>query len=94
MFGIWPAKWWANWFFIQNFIVAFGIGLISTVWFTIGGTLGLRQMFKRLATHEQNKLDDGRVIGHVNVDDIKLVEKVDHTHIEDANEDDEPEKDK
>ncbi len=94
VFGIWPAKWWTNWFFINNIVIAFAIGLVSTVWFTIGGTMGLRQMFKRLAKHEQNKLDDGRVIGHVNVDDIELVEKVDHTHIEDANEDDESEKDK
>ena len=88
VFGLWPTKWWVNWFFIQNFIIAFGIGLVSTVWFTIGGTLGLRQMFKRLAKHEENKLDDGRVIGHVNVDDIELVEKVDHIHIEDEDEDD------
>ena len=74
--------------FINNIVIAFVIGLVSTVWFTIGGTRGLRQMFKRLAEHEQNKLDDGRVIGHVNVDDIELVEKVDHTHIEDEDADD------
>jgi len=53
----------------------------------------LRQMFKCLAKHEENKLDDGRVIGHVNADDIELVEKVDHIHIEDEDEDDKPEKD-
>ena len=30
------------------------------------------------------KLDDGRVVGHVNVDDIEMVEQIDHTHIENA----------
>ena len=91
LFGHWPEKWWANWFFFNNFILAVVIGIVSTVWFTIGSTLDLRRMFKRLATRERNKLDDGRVIGHVNVDDIDFIEHVDHTHIEGAHEDD-PEK--
>ena len=84
LFGVWPEKWWATWFFICQVCAAFAIGLVSTVWFTIGGTRDLRRMFKRLATRERNRLDDGRVIGHVNVDDIDLIEQVDHTQIKEA----------
>ncbi len=68
----WPATWWVNWFFIANIIVASIIGLISTVWFSIGGTLDLMAMFKRLKTHRASELDDGRVIGHANADDVEL----------------------
>ena len=80
----WPNHWWANWFFFVNFIVAGIIGIVSSVWFTIGGTIDLRRLFKRLRERELNVLDDGRVIGHVSADDVALVEKVDHVVIEEA----------
>ena len=72
----WPDHWWANWSFIATFIVGTAIGTVTTVWFTIGGTLDLRRMFKRLAEKQVNVLDDGRVIGHVSADDVDLVEEV------------------
>jgi solute:Na+ symporter, SSS family len=85
--GRWPNEWWAMWFSIKNLIVPAGIGLVSTFWFTIGGTVGLKDMFKRLAEHEADVLDDGRVVGHVSADDIDLVEKIEHMRITDAHED-------
>jgi hypothetical protein len=45
------------------------VGAISTVWFTFGGTLDLRKLFKRLKTLQVNANDDARVIGHMNADD-------------------------
>ncbi|NLW85722.1 MAG: sodium:panthothenate symporter [Planctomycetes bacterium] len=65
----WPAEWWSTWFFIQNLIVPSIIGIVSTVWFTIGGTIDLKRLFKRLGESERNVLDDGRVIGHVSSGD-------------------------
>ena len=70
--GHWPKEWWSMWFFIQYFIVTFIVGTVSTLLFVIGGTIGLRQMFRRLSMHQSNVLDDGRVIGHVNANDISL----------------------
>ena len=87
--GHWPAKWWATWFSIQYLIVFSIIGLVSTVWFSIGGIHGLRLMFKRLATQQADVLDDGRVIGNVSADDVSLVEEVEHTRIAEAHEDEE-----
>ncbi len=86
--GGWPKQWWSTWFFIQYFVVAFIVGLVTTVWFTIGGTWDLRRMFKRLASHETNILDDGRVVGHVSADDVALVEKVEHIKIEEERHED------
>lgn len=64
------------WFFLNNFLLAGAIGAVSTVWFTIGGTMDLRRLFRDLAQKEANVLDDGRVIGHVSADDLSLVQQV------------------
>ena len=69
---------------IQYYYVAGLIGIVSTVWFTIGGTWDLRRMFRRLAAREANLLDDGRVIGHVSADDVTVVEKVEHVVIKEV----------
>jgi SSS family solute:Na+ symporter len=66
----WPQEWWANWFFIASIVVASTVGIVSTVWFSIGGTRDLIQMFARLRCHEDDTADDGRVIGHVSADDL------------------------
>ncbi|MFH1569797.1 MAG: hypothetical protein ABIL09_17505, partial [Gemmatimonadota bacterium] len=75
----WSNDGWANWFFFNNFLLAGLIGIVSTVWFTIGGTMDLRRLFVDLARKEANVLDDGRVIGHVSADDVALVERVEHS---------------
>ena len=80
----WGNAGWSLWFFINNFIIAGVIGVISTVWFTIGGTVDLYRLFRDLKTKEVNVLDDGRVIGHVSADDVELVEQVDHVTIAEA----------
>lgn len=80
----WSNQDWSLWFFINNFLLAGVIGAVSTVWFTIGGTIDLRRLFRDLKRKELNVLDDGRVIGHVSADDVELVEKVDHVNIAEA----------
>ncbi len=80
----WPNEWWSNLFFIQFYIIAGLVGIVSTVWFMIGGIWDLNRMFKRLRSKEDNVLDDGRVIGNVSADDVALVEKVDHVVLEEA----------
>lgn len=69
----WSDNAWSWWFFINNFIIAGAIGVVSTIWFTIGGTMDLRRLFKDLAAKQENVLDDGRVIGHVSADDAALL---------------------
>ncbi len=74
----WSTAGWARWFFINNLVIAGIIGAVSTVWFTIGGTMDLRRLFRDLAKKETNVLDDGRVVGHVSADEVALVEKAEH----------------
>jgi solute:Na+ symporter, SSS family len=82
-FSPWPMHWWAKWFFFQNFILGGVVAVVSTIWFTWGGTRDLIRMFRALDQKQVNVLDDGRVMGNVSADDVELVEKVDHIHIED-----------
>jgi len=68
----WPNAWWVNWFFIANIIIPGVIAVVSTVWFTIGGVVDLRRLFQRLDAKEEDLLDDGRVIGHMNADEAAM----------------------
>ncbi len=84
MISPWSNRGWANWFFFSHFILSGAIAVVSTIWFTWGGTRDLIRMFRDLDKHQANDLDDGRVLGHVSADDVALVEKVDHTVIAEA----------
>ncbi len=70
----WPINWWANWFYLNNIILAGVVGCVTTIWFTIGGTWDLCRLFDRLKNKTTNANDDGRVIDHVSTAD--LVNKV------------------
>jgi hypothetical protein len=48
----------------------FAIGIVSTIWFSIGTVIDLKKLFTRLNEREPNVLDDGRVIGNVNADEL------------------------
>ena len=85
-FHRWPNEWWATWFSIQFLYVPLAIGVVSTIWFTIGGTWDLRRMFRRLSKHEADVLDNGRVVGHVSAADVAIVEKVEDVTIKEAHE--------
>lgn len=61
MIDPWPINYWANWFFLFNYIIAGIVGLISTVWFFIGGAIDLRNLFHRLAEKRSDTDEDGRV---------------------------------
>ena len=58
----WPVKWWSRYFVATSFIVPAVVSAISTVWFGMGGILGLRQLFRDLkARKDIDETDDGRV---------------------------------
>lgn len=67
----WPTSWWTHYFFYTSMVVAAVIGVITTVWFMIGGFIDTRRMFKDLEHSASNPLDDGRVKGHVSLVDVE-----------------------
>lgn len=62
LFWAWPRSWWNTYFIIVFFIVPVIIGLISTVWFMIGGTHDIIQLFKDLDKRKDNPEDNGQVL--------------------------------
>jgi Na+/proline symporter len=72
----WPMEWWAHFFLMTNLVVAIGIGLISTVWFTVGGVIDLRRLFRDLRARVDDPLDDGWVEGNMSVVDIERAKMV------------------
>ena len=52
------------------------VAVVSTIWFSIGGSIDLYRLFQRLKEKEDNDLDDGRVVGNVSAADLALIEKV------------------
>ncbi|MBR2510155.1 MAG: sodium:panthothenate symporter [Lentisphaeria bacterium] len=58
----WPAHWWVYRQWLVSIAVASCVGIISTVWFTIGGTRDLIRLFKRLNERQNiDENDDGSV---------------------------------
>jgi len=66
----WPIRWFSEWFFINNYTIGIGLGVITTVWFTWGTIRDLGRLFAKLKTQARNVLDDGRVIDHHNVGEL------------------------
>ncbi len=67
----WPALWWSHYFYITTLCVGGVIGVISTVWFLIGGIIDTKRLMKDLKARVDNPLDDGRVKGHVSLMDVE-----------------------
>ncbi len=65
----WPAEWWSLYFYINSVLIAAVIGVVSTVWFMIGGIIDTRRLFKDLEARLDNPLDDGRVENQVSLMD-------------------------
>jgi SSS family solute:Na+ symporter len=57
----WPVRWWANYWYVVGILFPLVLGVITTVWFTIGGLKDLRQLFRNLASTPRDALDDGIV---------------------------------
>ena len=67
----WPSQWWSHYFFITTLCVGAVVGVISTVWFLIGGIIDTKRLIKDLEKRVDNPLDDGRVKGHVSLVDVE-----------------------
>ncbi len=80
----WSNLGWFKWWKFNSVYLAAFVGAVTTVWFTWGGLRDLRNLFRSLRTLQRNVLDDGRVVGHVSLDDIQRVEQVEHRVIEEA----------
>ena len=61
---------WMDFWYVY-IMINIGIAMIVTIWFTIGGFIDIKAMFKRLRTMKRDHRDDGRVIGHISAYEVE-----------------------
>lgn len=57
----WTGEEWFRWWRYYDINLGIGVGLVTTVWFTWGGTRDLLRLFRSLKTLDHQAGDDGRV---------------------------------
>lgn len=61
LFDPWPKNWWTVKFYITTLLIPGIVGLISTVWFLIGGIHDARQLFIDLEKRVEDPDDNGQI---------------------------------
>jgi len=65
----WSDRAWWRWVVFNNIWLPIVVGVVTTVWFTIGGIRDLRRLLQRLRTQPRDAMDDGTVVADHNADD-------------------------
>ena len=58
----WPNSWWTVKFFITTLLIPGIVGVISTIWFLIGGIHDARQLFIDLEKRVEDPDDNGQIL--------------------------------
>jgi SSS family solute:Na+ symporter len=66
----WPVSWWSSYWYYTAIVMPIVLGVVTSVWYTVGGIVDLRKLFHGLRTVKRNTHDDGMVVDHRNVDEI------------------------
>lgn len=53
---------WARYHFINVILIPAVLSVPATIWFTVGGVLDIKALFRTLATAQRDHTDDGRVV--------------------------------
>ena len=72
----WPISVWATYWHIVGVGIPIFMATVTGIWFTWGGLSDIRGLFRRLKGTKVNPLDDGRVMGHQNLDETSTAESV------------------
>lgn len=57
----WPLAWWSRYWHIAGILIPLGLGVVTTVWFTVGGISDLRRFFAALRGKLSDVTDNGVV---------------------------------
>ena len=57
----WDMSGWSMYYLITMLIIPFVVGLVSSIWFFVGGVIDLRHLFRDLEARKRDFSDDGRV---------------------------------
>jgi hypothetical protein len=76
-FSPWSLKDWGIYGYITTVVAGLIVGVVSTIWFLIGGVIDSVRLFRDLERRVANPLDDGRVEGHVSLADKARFDAID-----------------
>ena len=72
----WPLAYW-GWYFLIVFLLVPGFNaMITTVWFSIGGVIDIRNLFRDLDARVADNLDNGVVEGNMSIADKAKFEAI------------------
>ena len=57
----WGIREWNIYYIVTMLAIPFVVGIITSVWFFIGGVIDLRYLFRDLEARKRDFSDDGRV---------------------------------
>jgi SSS family solute:Na+ symporter len=72
----WNDESWTAFFHFTGVSLPVFFAVVTGIWFTWGGLRDMRALFRRLGAEKVNALDDGTVIGHRNLDELRVEESV------------------
>jgi SSS family solute:Na+ symporter len=58
---MWTLNWWSHYWIVFGLALPFVVAVVTFVWFTIGGTRDIVDLFASLRTMRRDAADDGRV---------------------------------
>jgi SSS family solute:Na+ symporter len=65
----WSTETWVHYSYFNGITLPVFFGVIGAVWFTWGGIVDMRALFRRLRHQRINELDDGTVVNNQNLDE-------------------------
>lgn len=68
----WSIATWLGYWHVTGIVVPIIISLVTGIWFTWGGARDIRSLFEHLKKEKICHADDGRVVGHSNLDEAVL----------------------
>lgn len=68
----WSLGTWAAYWHIYAIVIPVFVGVVTTIWFTWGGTRDLLRLFRDLPNVKRDALDDGSVVNHHNLGEKKM----------------------
>ncbi|MBN2641037.1 MAG: hypothetical protein JXR78_05255 [Victivallales bacterium] len=71
----WSPDGWFNWWKYYTLPLSLLVCVITSIWFTIGGSRDLLELFRSLKNVKRDDSDNGCVVNHMNVSDV-VMEKI------------------
>jgi SSS family solute:Na+ symporter len=72
LFNPWSMSVWTTYWHLYAIVIPIFVGVVTTIWFTWGGTRDLLRLFRDLKSVKRDSLDDGSVVNHHNLNEEKL----------------------